>query len=128
MDTEQDTGPDIVTDTAQACEATGPLVVDLNQFPALRNVNGSAIVNFPDQFVQLVIACVAAEEWSAVWRICSHGVCDLEWTPTESHWECPCHGSIFNIDGEVQTGPATKDQAGFDVCREGDFLSIERRN
>jgi Rieske Fe-S protein len=37
---------------------------------------------------------------------CSHLGCSVAWTPADNLFECPCHGSRFNIDGQVAHGPA----------------------
>ncbi|HZK01427.1 MAG TPA: FAD-dependent oxidoreductase [Anaerovoracaceae bacterium] len=39
---------------------------------------------------------------------CSHMGCQLSWNPEEKSWDCPCHGSRFDIDGNVISGPAIK--------------------
>ncbi|NLT49003.1 MAG: Rieske 2Fe-2S domain-containing protein, partial [Clostridiales bacterium] len=39
---------------------------------------------------------------------CQHMGCQLAWNPEERSWDCPCHGSRFDIDGEVISGPAVK--------------------
>lgn len=37
---------------------------------------------------------------------CAHMGCKLEWNPDEGIWECPCHGSRFQADGEILDNPA----------------------
>ncbi len=37
---------------------------------------------------------------------CPHLGCELEWNPDEKSWDCPCHGSRFDIDGRLLDNPA----------------------
>jgi len=37
---------------------------------------------------------------------CSHLGCSVAWTPADQLFECPCHGSRFDINGNVVHGPA----------------------
>src|SRR5436305_8659034 len=37
---------------------------------------------------------------------CTHIGCHLHWNSFETCWDCPCHGSMFGIDGEPINAPA----------------------
>jgi glycine/D-amino acid oxidase-like deaminating enzyme/nitrite reductase/ring-hydroxylating ferredoxin subunit len=39
---------------------------------------------------------------------CPHMGCELTWNTAEKSWDCPCHGSRFNYDGQILEGPAVK--------------------
>ncbi len=39
---------------------------------------------------------------------CPHLGCQLDFNPDEKTWECPCHGSRFDIKGNIINNPATK--------------------
>jgi glycine/D-amino acid oxidase-like deaminating enzyme/nitrite reductase/ring-hydroxylating ferredoxin subunit len=39
---------------------------------------------------------------------CTHLKCTVSWNLAERSWDCPCHGTRFNSEGEILTGPATQ--------------------
>jgi glycine/D-amino acid oxidase-like deaminating enzyme/nitrite reductase/ring-hydroxylating ferredoxin subunit len=39
---------------------------------------------------------------------CTHLGCLLRFNQAENSWDCPCHGSRFDVDGTVLEGPATR--------------------
>ena len=53
----------------------------------------------------------------AVNPTCTHIHCTVAWNSAEKSWDCPCHGARYNCDGEVLTGPATKNLAVIDLTQ-----------
>lgn len=39
---------------------------------------------------------------------CPHLGCELAWNPEEKTWDCPCHGSRFDYNGNLMDDPAQK--------------------
>jgi cytochrome b6-f complex iron-sulfur subunit len=44
----------------------------------------------------------------ALWQRCTHLGCTVPWVQSEGQFHCPCHGSLYNIKGEVTGGPAPR--------------------
>lgn len=40
--------------------------------------------------------------------ICTHLDCRFIWNASTEHFECPCHASMFALDGKVLYGPAPR--------------------
>ena len=48
-----------------------------------------------------------------VCKNCPHLKCELIFNKVEEIWECPCHGSKFDIDGKCIEGPSNLDVTFF---------------
>ena len=89
-------------------------VADIETLPVGRPVDVSAAGVQVDAYVQeSVIRHLWAvknsdTEITVFSPICTHLGCHFNWNPASAHFECPCHGSVFALDGTVLGGPAPR--------------------
>jgi nitrate reductase gamma subunit len=57
--------------------------------------------------------------------VCPHLGCHYHWNPQTRHFECPCHGSIYAMDGKVLGGPAPRPLDTLPEKVEGGTLMVE---
>jgi Rieske Fe-S protein len=65
---------------------------------AISDVAGRRLSVYRDDDGQLV----------AVSPRCTHMGCTVDWNDSERTWDCPCHGSRYDVRGQVVRGPAAK--------------------
>lgn len=73
----------------------------------------------------LVVHNPAEPNISAVNPTCTHRGCIVGWQVEKKALICPCHGSKFDINGEVIEGPATEPLATYEVKTEGDSVLVK---
>ena len=104
----------------------GWVAVSLAEYPELEDVGGQAAVDVDEALLHVLVAHERPDCYIAVWRVCTHGTCEVSWDPSEATVVCPCHDSRFDVDGTVLTGPATEPLEAFETVRDGDTLWIHR--
>jgi quinol---cytochrome c reductase iron-sulfur subunit, bacillus type len=57
---------------------------------------------------------------------CTHLGCAYHWDEGKHEFLCPCHNSIFAIDGKVISGPAPRPLDRYDVKIDGNKLFVGR--
>ena len=57
----------------------------------------------------MAVARDATNELHVQSAVCPHLGCLVEWNDLDETWDCPCHGSRFDIDGTMRYGPSVDD-------------------
>jgi Rieske Fe-S protein len=105
--------------------ANGQVVMPLASFPALATVGGSLSGQPPGLADVLIVARTDAATVVALSAICTHAACDVSFAPGAGDFQCPCHGSIFGLDGAVQKGPAALPLKSYPVTFDGQTITIQ---
>jgi menaquinol-cytochrome c reductase iron-sulfur subunit len=50
----------------------------------------------------------SANEVTVFSPVCPHLGCRYDWDPRDALFKCPCHASVFRLDGTVVSGPAPR--------------------
>ena len=61
----------------------------------------------------------------AVSRKCTHLECTVPWLDKEKKFACPCHGSVFDIRGEVISPPAPRALDIFHLFIENQMVKVD---
>ena len=84
----------------------GAVTFNLQQLPALAVVGGSVTGHAGGVPFPLVVLRASASLVLAFDARCPHLGCAVR--GAQKYFICPCHGSVFGLDGSVKLGPATR--------------------
>jgi len=82
----------------------GAVTFTVQQLPALAQVGGSVTGHAAGVPFPLVVLRASATQMLAFDARCPHLGCAVR--GAQQLFICPCHGSLFNLDGSVKLGPA----------------------
>jgi len=56
---------------------------------------------------------------------CPHLGCGYRWSAADRRFKCPCHGSVFDINGKVLSGPSPRPLDTLEVKQEGGNVLVK---
>ena len=83
-------------------------LVQLSEVP----VGGAVSATAPDG-EEVLVARPSEDETVAFSAICPHEGCRV--APDDDQFTCPCHGSQFELSGDVKRGPARRGLTPFEI-------------
>jgi len=99
----------------------GQFLLNVADYPALANVNGSVVFTLPgapDGLANIVVSRAAGDQFDAIDSTCAHNQCEVPpavYNATSQQLEitCSCHGSRYKATGELLGGPAQRSLRAF---------------
>jgi len=77
------------------------------------------------QEVSVYVLSTDGRTFIAMSNICTHLGCHIRWIAEENHFFCPCHNGVFDITGNVVSGPPPRPLNRFDVkVEDGQLLAL----
>lgn len=88
-------------------------------------VTAGTLADFPPETTTYVPAARAwvhrsTDELAALDAVCPHLGCLVQQKGTGDGFRCPCHGSEFGVDGELERGPAERPLRQLDIQTQSD--------
>ena len=97
--------------------------VALSEFRLLAQDGGVLLVDADFLGDQIALIEVAPNDFRALSAICTHQGCAVK--PSPAQIRCPCHGSTYDIDGNVIRGPAVEPLQRYDVELSNEVITIK---
>jgi cytochrome b6-f complex iron-sulfur subunit len=94
------------------------LDLTLPENSALNNDGGSLITQ------NIIVINTGGGNYSALSSICTHQGCTVGYNAGAGNIQCPCHGSVYAINGSVINGPAPRALKSYPVSLTGNILTI----
>jgi len=101
--------------------AGSTITIDLTIQTGLNDNGGWLLVTAGKTLVSKV-----GNEFIALTSVCTHSGCDTNWSFSNSTYNCSCHGSKFDAQGNVITGPATQPLKVYATSVSGNTLTITK--
>jgi Rieske Fe-S protein len=95
----------------------------VQQLPALAQVGGSVTGHAAGVPFPLVVLRATASQMLAFDARCPHLGCAV--SGAQKLFICPCHGSLFNLDGSVKLGPSERPINALQVTFDGTRVVVK---
>ena len=82
------------------------IAIGLDKLSKLKTVGSSMTIKLKGKMVMFVRD--SEESVRGIDPTCTHEQCTVEYKIDGNRIECPCHGSVFDLQGKVLKGPAEK--------------------
>lgn len=85
------------------------------------------LITLPDQRPALLFKTKSGQV-SALSALCTHNQCTVTWDSSKEKLNCPCHGSVFDLSGKAEKGPAKEPLEKYSVQVKGDDAVLQLKS
>jgi Rieske Fe-S protein len=83
--------------------------------------NSGTIVRFGN--VPVLLIRISQTEWRAFSAVCTHLSCIVQYEPERTRIWCACHNGVYNLHGQVVSGPPPRPLEAYSVhVRDSDVV------
>jgi len=112
----------LILPAAAAHAEASRVAIPLAKLGMLKMVGGSVVVKVKDR--QLLLIRDGAASIRAFNPACSHRQCVVAYSAGEKKIKCPCHGSLFDLNGQVVHGPASQPLQSYPATLAGEQIIV----
>lgn len=110
--------------TIQGTVVNNEITIDIASSP-IANQNTRALLKYNSGNGSILVEHNSDDTYKALSGICTHQSCVVsEFDGSQSVFVCPCHGSQFDLHGNVKQGPATTKLSTYSSRVENNSLII----
>ncbi|MBX7151383.1 ubiquinol-cytochrome c reductase iron-sulfur subunit [bacterium] len=107
--------------------AAGDYTINVDDFEPLQAVGGSVLIK--DVTVgadkdNLIVVRTGEKEFVVFSAICRHKKCNVKYKHDKNAFVCPCHGSTYDMTGQVTKGPSKDNIIQYKVKLTGNQLTV----
>jgi cytochrome b6-f complex iron-sulfur subunit len=74
----------------------------------------------------VILVRVGETEWRALSGVCTHLNCTVQYQQSNRQIWCACHNGLYNLNGQVVSGPPPRPLEQYAVHVRGDEVVISR--
>lgn len=107
--------------------ASGDYTINVDDFEPLQAVGGSVLikdVTIGAEKDNLIVVRTGEEEYMVFSAICRHKKCNVKYKHEKNAFVCPCHGSTYDMTGQVTKGPSKDNIIQYKVKLAGNQLTV----
>ena len=73
----------------------------------------------------VIVVRTGTSSFVAVASSCTHQGCTIGYDPSAKNFSCPCHGGVFDTNGNVVSGPPPAPVKKYTVTQNGTVLTLQ---